>query len=76
MRPNPQKAADVVTFNVEILKDTLMQIWKSLYMFVSKWKQYPEYFVFLILWVFELFTHKVCEMFIYKHTETKEYVER
>ena len=76
MRPNPQKAADVVTFNVEILKDTLMQIWKSLYMFVSKWKQYPEYFIFLILWVFELFTRKVCEMFIYKHTETKEYVER
>ena len=29
----------------------------------------------LILGILELFTRKVCEMFIYKHTETMEYVK-
>ena len=28
----------------------------------------------LFLRVFEIFTHKVCKMFVYKHTETMEYV--
>ena len=32
----------------------------------------PENFSFLILRVLELFTLKVCEMFVYKHTETIE----
>ena len=30
---------------------------------------------FLILRVSELFARKVCEMFVYKHTETIEYVK-
>ena len=52
-----------------------MQIWKSTYMFVFIWKYYPENFAFLILGTFELYTRKVCEMLIYKHTETIEYVK-
>ena len=36
-------------------KDTLMQIWKSPYMFVFIWKQYPANFAFLILRILELF---------------------
>ena len=42
------------------IKATLMQIWKSLYMFVLIKKQYPENFAFLILWILELFTREVC----------------
>ena len=44
-------------------------------MFVLIWKYYPENFVFLILGILELYTRKVCEMFVYKHTETIEYVK-
>ena len=58
-----------------LLKGTLMQIWKSPYMFVFM-KKYPENFTFLILKAFELFTCKVCEMVVYKHTETIEYVNK
>ena len=54
---------------------TLMQIWKFLYMFVLIQKYYPENFVFLILGFLELHTRKVLEMFVYKHTETIEYVK-
>ena len=45
-----------------------------MFMFIEK--QYPENFAFLILKVFESFTRKVCEMFVYKHTETTEYVKK
>ena len=44
-------------------------------MFVFIQKQYPENFAFLILGILELYTRKVCEMFVYKHTETVEYVK-
>ena len=30
----------------------------------------------MILRVFELFTHKICQMFVYKRTETIEYVKK
>ena len=52
-----------------------MQIWKLPYRFAFIWKQYPENFAFLILGILELYTRKVCEMFVYKHTETVEYVK-
>ena len=45
-------------------------------MFVFIYKQYPENFAFLILRVFELYTRKVCEMFVYKYTETIDYVKK
>ena len=52
-----------------------MQISKiSLYVRVQK-KNYPEDFVFLILGLLELYTRKVCEMFVYKHTGIIEYVK-
>ena len=53
-----------------------MQIWKSFYMFQFRKKWYPENFAFLILRILELFIRKASEMFIYKHTETIEYVKK
>ena len=45
-------------------------------MFVFIQKQYPENFALLILRILELFSRKVCEMFVYKHSETKEYFKK
>ena len=42
-------------------KGTLMQIWKSPYMFVFIWKQYPANSTFLILRIIELFAREVCK---------------
>ena len=44
-------------------------------MFVFVYKYSPENFVFLILGIPELYTRKVCEMFVYKHTGTIESVK-
>ena len=41
-------------------KGTLMQIWKSPYMFALIWKQYPESFAFLIQNILELFAREIC----------------
>ena len=57
------------------IKGILMQIWKSPYMFVLMQKQNSENFPFWILGILELYTRKVCKMFVYKHTETIEYVK-
>ena len=45
-------------------------------MFLLIQKYYPENLAFLILWILELYTRKVCEIFIYKHTETIEYIKK
>ena len=45
-----------------------MQIWKSPYMSVFIWKQFPEIFAFLILRILELFSRDVCK-FLKKQTE-------
>ena len=45
---------------VRTVKRTLLQIWKSPYMFVFKQKEQPDDFAFLILRVLEFFTRKVC----------------
>ena len=50
---NEQRVKSYASF-----KCTLMQIWKSPYMFVFTEKQYPEKFAVLIPRVFELFTAK------------------
>ena len=52
-----------------------MQIWVSPYRPVFIWKYYPENFAFLTIGILELYTRKVCEMFVYEHTETIEYVK-
>ena len=44
-------------------------------MFVFMLKYYLENFAFLILRTFEFYTRKVCEMFVYKHTEKIENVK-
>ena len=43
-----------------IVKDTLMQIWKSHYKNTLK-QQYPEIFAFLILRTLKIFTREVCK---------------
>ena len=58
------------------LKGTLMQIWKPPCIFLSIKKYYPENFVFLILRILKLYTRKVCEIFVNKHTETIEYIKK
>ena len=60
----------------QIFKGTPMQIWKSPHMFLFIYKYYLENFAFLILRILELYTPKVCEKFVYKHTETIEYVKK
>ena len=45
-------------------------------MFLFIYKYCPENFTFLILRILKLHTRKVCEMFVYKHTETIEYVKK
>ena len=44
-----------------IIKGTLKQIWKTLYVFVFLWKKYPEHFAFLIQGIPELFAREVCK---------------
>ena len=61
--------------NIAKLKGTQMQIWKSPYRLVFLEKWYSENFAFLILGILELYTRKICEMFVYKHTETTEYIK-
>ena len=41
-------------------KGTLLQIWKSPYMFVFIWKYYPKNFALLIPRILKLFTRGVC----------------
>ena len=38
-------------------------------MFAFILKYYHENFTFLILGILELYTRKVCEIFVYKHTQ-------
>ena len=45
-----------------------------MFMFIQKY--YPENFAFLILRILELFTRKVCKMFVYKHAKTTEHVKK
>ena len=44
-------------------------------MFVFNHKYYTENFAFLILGILELYACKVCEMFVYKHIGTIEFVK-
>ena len=44
-------------------------------MFVVIKNYHTESFTFVVLRIFELYTSKVGEMFVYKHTEKIEYVK-
>ena len=56
-------------------KVTLMQIWKSAIIFVFIWKYYVEDFTLKPLLLFEVYAREICEKFVYKHSETMEYVK-
>ena len=44
-------------------------------MFVFIQKQYPENFAWLIRGILESYTRNACKMFVYKYTETIEYIK-
>ena len=58
-----------------LLKGTLMQIWKSANIFVFIWKQYIENFTLKHFLLFQIWVREICEKFVYKHSETIEYVK-
>ena len=58
----------------QVITGTLMQIWKSDNTFVFKWK-YVEDFTQKQLLLFETWARGMCEKFVYKHSETIEYVK-
>ena len=55
-------------------KGTLMQIWKSSNIPAFIWKKYVEDFTFEHLLLFEICAREICEKFVYKHSETIEYI--
>ena len=57
------------------IKGTLMQIWKSVIIFVFIWKYYVEDFTLKHLLFFEICARAICEKFVYKHSETIGYVK-
>ena len=65
----------VPNFLVALIKGTLMQIWKSAYIFVFIWKQHVKNFTLKHLLFFETGAIEICEKFVYKHSETIEYVK-
>ena len=60
---------------LNIFKDTLMQIWKSANIFAFKLKPYVQDFTLQHLLLFEICARELCEMFVYKHSATIEYVK-
>ena len=57
------------------LKGTLMQIWKSANTLVFLLKEYVEDFTLKQLLHFDICTREICEKFVYKHSETIEYMK-
>ena len=52
-----------------------MQILKSANIFVFMWKNYVEDFSLKHLLISEICAREICEKFVYKHSETIEYVK-
>ena len=52
-----------------------MQIWKFANVFVFLWKKYVEGFTLKHLLPFKVSRSKICEKFVYKHSEIIEYVK-
>ena len=57
------------------LKGSLLQIWKSANIFVVIWKLYVEGFTLKHFLLFETCARKIREKFVYKHSETIEYLK-
>ena len=56
-------------------KGTLMQIWKSTNISVFILKEYVEDFKLKHFLLFEICAREICEMFVYRHSETIDYVK-
>ena len=56
-------------------KGTLMQICKSANICLFIWKKYVEDFTFKHLLLSEICAREICEKFVYKHSETIEYLK-
>ena len=52
-----------------------MQIWKSANIFAFIWKSYVEDFILKHLLLSEIHAREIYENFVYKHSETIEYVK-
>ena len=52
-----------------------MQIWKSANIFGFIWKYYVEDFTLKYFLLFEIYALEMPEKFVYKHSETIEYVK-
>ena len=52
-----------------------MHIWKSANIFVFIWKYCVEDFTLRHFILFEIWEREICEDFVYKHSETIEYVK-
>ena len=72
---NIQKNMSLLDLQELQLKGTLMQIWKTANIFVFRWRQYVEYFILKYLLLFEICAREIYEKFVYKHSETIEYVK-
>ena len=58
-----------------VFKGTLMQIWKSTNIFVYIWKYHDDDFRLKHVLLFEMCAKEICEKFVYKHSETIDYVK-
>ena len=57
------------------IKCTILQIWKSANIFVFAWKYYVKDYTLKHLLLSEIYACEVCDNFVYKHSETIEYVK-
>ena len=53
-----------------IFKCTLMQVWKSVNIFIFTWKYYVEDFMLKHLLLFEIYAREIYKWFVNKHSET------
>ena len=58
-----------------MVKGTLMQIWESVNIFVFIWIKYAEDLTSKQVLLFEICVRKIYETFVYKDSETIEYVK-
>ena len=58
-----------------LIKGALMQIWKSVNIFVFTWRQCDEDFTLKHLLHFEMCAREICKKFVYKHSKAIEYVK-
>ena len=57
------------------VKRTLMQIWKSANIIFSIWNKFVEDFTLKHPLLFNIYAWEICQKFVYKDSETIEYVK-